>query len=189
MRFSRSQHIISLALAIFIFAVWWTFHRGRDVPPEPTPGKPLWFVEAAGDVRRPGVYPFESPPTAAQVFAAAGGLLQRKAKMPADEAAAEPLTSGTLLNVRSDGKGPTHITRSVMDAAKRVALSIPLDLNVATARELEVLPFVGPDEANGIVTLRRAKGRFSSPDELLAVKGIGSKTLNKIRPFVTIGSP
>ncbi len=56
-----------------------------------------------------------------------------------------------------------------------------LDLNTATADQLERLPGIGPVTAARIVVNREDKGAFKSPDDLQRVKGIGPKTVEKIR--------
>jgi competence protein ComEA len=63
----------------------------------------------------------------------------------------------------------------------------PLDLNLATAEELQRLPGIGPKLAAAIVAAREKKP-FASVDELRRVKGIGPKTLEKVRPLVIVGS-
>lgn len=63
-----------------------------------------------------------------------------------------------------------------------------LDLNRATAPELEALPGVGPVLAGRIIAHRERHGGFRHPDELLAVRGIGPRLLAKLRPRVTAGS-
>jgi competence protein ComEA len=62
----------------------------------------------------------------------------------------------------------------------------PLDLNLATASELEQLPRIGPKTAQAIVSFREARGRFRMVDELDAVKGIGPKTLDLLRPHIFV---
>ena len=61
-----------------------------------------------------------------------------------------------------------------------------IDLNTATAAELEVLPGIGPALAARIVEHRRVNGRFTSVDQLDDVKGIGPRTLEKLRPLVKV---
>ncbi|MGQ9603800.1 MAG: ComEA family DNA-binding protein [bacterium] len=63
---------------------------------------------------------------------------------------------------------------------------IPMDLNRAGLDEIVLLPGIGPKKAQAIVDWRNQKGCFSSVDDLLRVKGIGPKTLELIRPFVTV---
>ena len=62
-----------------------------------------------------------------------------------------------------------------------VTSAAPLDLNRATARELEGLPGIGPALAERIVALRRERGRFRNVDDLLQVRGIGPATLERLR--------
>lgn len=62
-----------------------------------------------------------------------------------------------------------------------------LDLNRATVRELETLPGIGPKHARSIMASRNARGgRFKSLDDLLAIDGIGPKTIEAIRPHVVV---
>ena len=57
-----------------------------------------------------------------------------------------------------------------------------LDLNQASAADLEALPGIGPARAEAIVRLRQERGRFVVLEELLDVPGIGPKTLERLRP-------
>lgn len=61
-----------------------------------------------------------------------------------------------------------------------------IDLNTATKEQLDTLPGVGPVTAGRIIEHRERIGRFTSVDQLLDVAGIGSKTLEKIRPGVKV---
>lgn len=65
----------------------------------------------------------------------------------------------------------------------------PLDLNKATAAELEKLPGIGPVLAARIVSWREAHGPFQSVEDLLAVPGIGPKVLEGLRDKVTVKPP
>ena len=64
--------------------------------------------------------------------------------------------------------------------------SFPIDLNRASAAELEALPGIGPAKARAIVKLRTARGRFGSVEELVDVRGIGPKTLARLRPLASV---
>lgn len=64
----------------------------------------------------------------------------------------------------------------------------PLDLNAATAQQLQTLPGIGAKMAERILA-ERAKRFFASVDELRRVGGIGPKTLEKLRPFVKVDPP
>ena len=74
------------------------------------------------------------------------------------------------------------------EAAKTAgaAASGPLDINTATAEELQELIGIGPVLAQAIVDYRAEYGRFHSVDELLEVSGIGEAKLSGIRDGVTV---
>ena len=59
-----------------------------------------------------------------------------------------------------------------------------LNLNTASAQELRTLPNIGERMAERIVDYRTEHGDFTSVDALQAVKGIGPKTIDQLRPFV-----
>lgn len=62
--------------------------------------------------------------------------------------------------------------------------SLLLNVNTATAKELETLPNIGPRMAQRIIDYRKERGDFASVDALQNVNGIGEKTLEKLRPFI-----
>ncbi|BAP14646.1 MAG: competence protein ComEA [Alcanivorax borkumensis] len=76
------------------------------------------------------------------------------------------------------------------DAAKTAtaskAKSHTINLNTADITELEKLNGVGPKTAQAIIDFRNAQGGFTSPDQLLAIKGIGEKTLEKMRDQIVV---
>ncbi len=67
------------------------------------------------------------------------------------------------------------------------AFAATVDLNTATAEELDALPGVGPATAQAILDYRKEHGKFGSVDELDSVKGIGDATMAKLRPLVSVG--
>lgn len=67
------------------------------------------------------------------------------------------------------------------------AIRFPLDLNTATAEELQALPGIGTTRAQAIVDYRAEHGPFRYVEDLRGVSGIGEGTLAKIMDYVTIG--
>lgn len=63
---------------------------------------------------------------------------------------------------------------------------LAVSVNLATAEELERLPGIGPVLAWRIVEDRARNGRYTRPEDLLRVKGIGRKTLDKLRPYLLV---
>ncbi len=59
-----------------------------------------------------------------------------------------------------------------------------ININTATAEELQLLPGVGEARAQAVITLRKQRDGFKSVDELTLVKGIGDAALERMRPFV-----
>jgi competence protein ComEA len=62
-------------------------------------------------------------------------------------------------------------------------------LNVASEEELTRLPGIGPSRARAIVALRQRLAKFRAVEDLLRVKGIGRKTLRRIKPSVVLDRP
>lgn len=81
----------------------------------------------------------------------------------------------------------TAVPASAREAAK--AGPARLDLNRASASDLERLPGVGPVLARRVVDWRAAHGPFRSVEQLNEVKGIGPKKLARLRALVTVGRP
>lgn len=70
--------------------------------------------------------------------------------------------------------------------ASAVSDSLRINVNKATAKELEQLPRIGPVISGRIIEYRTKNGPFKSVEDLVKVKGIGAKTLERIRPFITV---
>ena len=62
----------------------------------------------------------------------------------------------------------------------------PVNLNTATSDELQQVPGIGPATADKILQMRKSYGTFKSVDDLLAIKGIGKKRLEKMRKYLTV---
>jgi competence protein ComEA len=62
----------------------------------------------------------------------------------------------------------------------------PVNLNSATAEQLDALPGIGPATAQAIVSWRREHGRFRRVDDLLNVRGIGRAKLDALRSQVRV---
>lgn len=73
-----------------------------------------------------------------------------------------------------------------VDAKKKPPIR-PVNLNSASAAELEQVPGIGPSTAAKILQMRKSYGAFKSVDDLLAVRGIGRKRLDKMRKYLTVG--
>jgi competence ComEA-like helix-hairpin-helix protein len=65
----------------------------------------------------------------------------------------------------------------------------PVNLNSATSEELQEVPGIGPATAEKILQMRKSYGAFKTVDDLVAIRGIGKKRLDKMRKYLTVGKP
>jgi competence protein ComEA len=88
------------------------------------------------------------------------------------------------------------VTLFAQDAAHRsssapatVSASAPVNLNTATAAQLDALPGIGKATAERIIEYRQKSGGFKKTEELMNVQGIGEKNFLKLKPLVTVTMP
>jgi competence protein ComEA len=74
-------------------------------------------------------------------------------------------------------------------AAKPAATGAVVNLNTATAADLEALPGIGAKTAARIVEYRQKNGPFKKAEELMNVRGVGEKNFLKLKPQITVGTP
>lgn len=133
-------------------------------------------VHVAGAVRRPGVYRLAAGARVAAAVRRAGGAT-RRADLAGLNLAAR-LTDGRQVLVPARGGGGG-------DAVGSTAGGAPLNLNSATAEQLDQLEGIGPGTAAKILEYRQEHGGFGSVDELDAVPGIGPARMEALRDEVT----
>ncbi|HEV2196691.1 MAG TPA: helix-hairpin-helix domain-containing protein [Candidatus Acidoferrum sp.] len=63
----------------------------------------------------------------------------------------------------------------------------PVNINTATSEELQQVPGIGPATAQKILQMRKSYGPFKSVNDLLAIRGLGEKRLDKMRKYLTVG--
>ena len=94
--------------------------------------------------------------------------------------------NGAAQNGASQGGTQPQPARTLTPAGSAQKGSTPVNINTATAEELQTLPRIGPAMAQRIIAWREAHGGFRSVDELDAVPGIGPSMLENLRPLVTV---
>jgi len=147
-----------------------------ELLPAPTAG-PL-RVHVAGAVRTPGIVELAPGALVADAIQAAGGSLPG-ADLDALNLAA-PVRSGERVLVPMPGTSvPTPDAPSGASGAG-------IDLNQASAAELETLPGIGPSLASAIIQYRDQNGPFQSVEQLLDVPGIGPTRMSQLRALVTV---
>lgn len=146
----------------------------RTAPRAPAARQALLVVDVAGAVHRPGLHRLAQGSRIADALAAAGGATA-KADVALVNLAA-PLADGEQVLVPSRGTAAA--------APGAPSASAPLDLNTATAEQLDALPGIGPATAAKIVSFRQAHGPFRSVNELDAVPGIGPARIDQLKGLV-----
>lgn len=76
---------------------------------------------------------------------------------------------------------------AALGAAKKKPPVKPVNINTASSEELQQVPGIGPATAQKIWQMRKSYGPFKSVDDLLAIRGLGEKRLNKMRKYLTVG--
>jgi len=73
--------------------------------------------------------------------------------------------------------------------AKKKPPAQPVNINTANSEQLQTVPGIGPATAEKILQMRKSYGAFKSVDDLLAIRGLGPKRLEKMRKYIVAGKP
>ena len=185
--------LATLGVAAAVVLVWWLM---SSRPQASSPDEPLAFatsakasaqpavaaelvIDVVGKVKTPGIVTVPKGSRVYQAIEAAGGL-DGKVDTSAINMARELVDGEQIL---------VGIEAAVVPGAapgNGPAVGGKVNLNTATAEQLDTLPGVGPVTAQAILSWRDENGRFGSVEELLDVKGIGDATLAELRDLVTV---
>ena len=169
------------ATAIAILLLGLREVRGSDgsrlqiVLPTPSPTPSAMIVHVAGEVTSPGVYTFPVGTRLFEAIEAAGGALPEADTQRINLALTLVDGQRYLIPAMESGADAIEPTSNAGND------DAPIDINAATAEELQVLPGIGPVLANAIVSHRLEHGPYLRLEDLLGVSGIGSATLEKLR--------
>lgn len=145
----------------------------------PTTDPPLVLVHVTGAVLRPGVYELAVGGRVIDALERAGGATAEGQPDRLNLAAA--VQDGMQIRVPVEGEAAMPV-----DGFETGAASGPIDLNAATAAQLESLPGIGPATSAAIVAYRDEVGRFGSVSDLLGVRGIGDAKLAALEGLVVV---
>ena len=185
LHFSHNQkRALGLVAAIVLLLSVFIVIRGNtqsSAAPEIVPvtiAEPEIFVDVTGAVNKPGVYTLTGKSRVIDAIKAAG-----------DSAPGADLSTINLARVLNDGE-QIYVDSLVMNSSgQRVSKktpSGPININRATARQLDALDGIGPVIAARIVEYRKVNGSFLSVDDLQKVSGIGAAKFAQIKSKVRI---
>ena len=185
--YSQRRALIAVSLVAILFATFlFTNTRGRAVAQEsakptltmPAVAKTI-LIHVAGKVKRPDVYPLLAGSRVSDAIKAAGGA--NKGVDLGDINLARVLIDGEQVYVGYVAKASSSSSKSSKSRFTGV-----ININRATKAEFDSLAGIGPVIASRIINYRNTNGPFLALDDLLKVSGIGSKTLERIRPRLSL---
>ena len=173
--------LVAVAFSVFLFLTT----RGSAVAqesPKPvvsiSPIRSTILVHVAGKVRKPDVYPLLQGARVADAIKAAGGVL--KGVDISDINLARVAIDGEQIYV---GYVPKTSSPTAQSGKKFTGV---ININRATKSEFDSLVGIGPVIAARIVSYRNQNGPFMALEDLIKVPGVGPKTLEKMRPRLTL---
>ncbi|WP_420175227.1 helix-hairpin-helix domain-containing protein [Luteococcus sp. OSA5] len=154
-------------------------------------------VHVVGAVRRPGVVRLPDGSRVADALTAAGGLLP--SADPSELNLAQRVPDGSQVVIGRQGRARGELRAEEVPSTSpsgegqpgptgtgSAASGATIDLNEATAEQLDQLPGVGPVTAQRILSWREQHGRFTRVEELQEVDGIGPKTWSQLASHVRV---
>lgn len=167
-------YILSGALIMAVLFTVSQPRRGSPIGLTPAPTQ-MVRVQVDGSVAQPGLYTLTNGSRVEDALQSAGGAL--------------PGTDLSTLNLARPLKDGEKISVGATVAAENPSSPAPtalVDLNTATARELDALPGIGETKAEAILAYRVEHGSFVSVDELLQVPGISQTLFDQIKELVKV---
>lgn len=143
-------------------------------------------IDVKGAVEKPGLYTLEAGARVNDAVEAAGGLTSQAD--PKSVNLAQKLSDEAVVYVAGKDENISVVTSTTASTAmsqdeKNTSL---VNLNTATEADLQTISGIGAKRAADIIAYREANGGFKSVDDLNNVSGIGDKTMESIRPYVTV---
>jgi len=176
---------------LFIAVLVWVVARnpsGQAVTLRPVPTEKPIVIQVSGAVPRPGVYALAQGSRVQDAISAAGGFLAEADKTGINLARA--LADGEQLDIPYvSGSSPVILDTPTTAASVATAPSSTelININTASASELDSLPGIGPTTAQKIIDYRQQNGPFVSTADIINVSGIGPGTYEKIKDLITVG--
>jgi len=141
------------------------------------------YVHVAGQVADPGLYRLADGARVAAAVEAAGGAVGEADLSRVNLAA--PISDGQQIYVPATGEPGHPAAPGEVGAGAEDEQSV-VNVNTATAEQLETLPGIGPARAQDLIQWRSENGPFETVEDLLQVSGIGPATLDRMREQVRV---
>lgn len=185
LHFSHNQKraLLIIGAVLLLLSVFIVFRGNTEASAIPevlpiTVVEPEIFVDVTGAVNKPGVYSLAGKSRVIDAIKAAG-----------DSAPGADLSTINLARIVNDGEQIYVDSTIINSAGVRVSKTVhtgPININRATAHQLDALDGIGPVIAQRIVDYRKVNGSFVSIDDLQKVSGIGAAKFAQIKAKVRI---
>lgn len=147
------------------------------------------YVDVDGAVASPGVYRLNDGARVSQAIDAAGGLTAEADVTGLNRAS--KVADGQKIHVPTVGEQQASIAEAGVDGGTSASSGVSgatglVNINTASAAELQTLSGIGPSMAQSIIDERTQNGAFASVDDLMRVSGIGEKKLAKIKDCICV---
>ena len=206
------KKIMFPAVVILALAVFWIFGGEEDLAVDDVGNLPSEensevsledeteisagdiYVDIGGEVNNPGVYRIPSGTRLFQVVEKAGGLKETADIDSINQA--EAVLDGQKIIIGSCDENSPYYTGTlhtvsdtdsdISSAVRQTADGFKVNLNKATASDLQLIPGVGPSTAEKILDYRNTAGKFNSIADLKNISGIGEKTYDNMKDYIEV---
>lgn len=168
--------VLGIVLGIAALRIYDESSKPTIVVRQAAEGRTL-TVQISGAVNQPGVYELDGDARLEDALQAAGGS--------APDADLAQLNLARRLQDGESVEIPVAVPTPGPGTPKATAAAGVVDINTATADELDTLPGIGPALADAIIEYRTDNGPFSSVDELARVPGVSARMVDAMREQIT----
>ncbi len=154
--------------------------KQEESPPRNEEKNSIVIVDVKGAVKKPGVFHMNAGQRVNEAILLAGGFLDEAD--PNRVNLAQAVQDEMVIYVPELGEeGEPLLQASRKDDGK-------VNLNQAVSSELETIPGIGPSKAKAIIAYREENGNFNKIEDLTNVPGIGDKTLESIKEYISVSN-
>jgi competence protein ComEA len=162
--------VTAVVCLLSFFSTRIAYHDAGIAHGDPRDGSVV--VKLSGDLSQGGIYYLPEKAILSTLLNIAGSKNQDRFDK---NILARPLITGETVTVERNGR----LALGQMNAAERIALDLPIDLNRATVDELLLIPGIGENTAVRIVQFRETSGSFKKVADLKKISGIKEKKLKQ----------
>ena len=149
-------------------------------------GEGLIYVDIGGEVEMPGVYEVSQGTRLFQVIERAGGLTEDADIDGINRAEAVFDGQKIIIGTKGESGDSGESRESGKTTHSNYEDEGKVNINTANSAELQSIPGIGPSKAERIIEYRESEGRFNTIDDIKNISGIGNKTFENIKEYITV---